>query len=547
MNKMKKGLLAIFLSFTALSLIFSNENKGLYSEEDISIENYLQSNTLKKLEPIKPLKPKPVEPVTIKEEKNLSEIIIKTNIPGVKVYINGELKGLTPLSIVNLLPGQYQIKLEKTGYQTESQYIRVSKNTKYSYYFEMTEIRGFVELQGLPEKSIIYADGNSKSNSRFELAEGYHTITVRCFCYQDFSSQIYVQRNKIKILKIQMEKAEQKITDFYANQKTINPAYSGSLGKFTFIAKVTTKGSGRLSITNQMGNEVYSFDFPEFTSWNQEAEWDGKDKFGNEVLSGDYTATFSCENLSKSIKISVDKNLIYPLNEIGSGGSSIGSVITGSILPPKTMMLEFSAMPMFSSKTGFHTLPLNIGLSAALNKHFEFSGKFTAFAGLDTTPKEFSMAIKAINSTNNTEEGLNLRYGASLHYGYCSKAIYQPYKADFGAGLGIAGLLGFQTEEITMDYSSEYILGVKSSNPFNGDNTWKNGLAISYMPLPETATNISCALISKSKMLDGLQLSAGYCFIMPGTALMVVTNFYGIIYFNDTYYLGGKLGLNFIF
>ena len=525
------------------SFCFAEENEFFVEEEIPAAE--LSSELNKK----EFFLPELLKPEKTNETPKKNSVTIKTNTRNAKVFLNGIYKGVTPISIDNLEPGTYRLRLEKTGFLPVERFISVSKGTTFSYYYEMTEIKGFVDIRGIPnvEKSLIFADGNKIYAPFFELSEGFHTIQVKSFGYEDFSASIFVKRRHIKRISLKMKKAEFRITDFYSSRKTINPKYGGSIGNCLLTAKVSAPGTGRISIKNTDGEEIFYAELPEFSTWEQNLTWNGKDSSGNDVPSGKYIAVFSAEEQSALLEVNVDRTLVFPLADLTAGGTGIGFVTTASAFPKSTKMLNFSVAPISSSKEGFYATPISLGFADSIFEQLEFSMKFSIFAGIEDTPFEISFAAKFADKTKNENSPVQFRYGASAHYGVCDKKLFPEYGADFGSGLGLAGFLGLCNAEFSADFSSEFIFGVKSSNPFNGDNSWKNGLALSFSPLPEFSANISCALISNSNFFDAIQPKAGFSYLIPGTSFVFNADFYGIIYFDSPYYLGGSAGFGYLF
>ncbi len=525
------------------SFCFAEEN-NFFSEEEIPAEELTKELNRRDF-----FLPELLKPEKTDETPKKNSVIIKTNTRNAKVFLNGIYKGVTPISIDNLEPGNYRLRLEKTGFLPVERYISVSKGTTFNYYYEMTEIKGFVDILGIPnvEKSLIFADGNKIYAPFFELPEGFHTIQVKSFGYEDFSASIFVKRRHIKRISLKMKKAEFKITDFYSSRKTINPKYGGSIGNCLLTAKVSAPGTGKISVKNMLGEEVFFAELPEFSTWEQNITWNGKDSSGNDVPSGKYIATFCAEEQYASLEINVDRTLVFPLEDLTAGGTGIGFVTTASTFPKDTKMVNFSVAPISSSKEGFYATPISFGFADSIFEQLEFSIKFSIFAGLKDTPFQVSFATKFADKTKNENSPVQFRYGASAHYGVCDTKIYPDYGADFGSGLGLAGFLGICNTEFSADFSSEFIFGAKSSNPFNGDNLWKNGLSFSYSPLPEFSANISCVLISNSNFFDAIQPKAGFSYMIPSSSFILNADFYAIIYFDSPYYLGGSAGFGYLF
>lgn len=540
----RKIIICIFITALTIPRLFAQENE-LYTEEEIPAAELSKGFSIKDLfnftETLHP------EKTTETPAKNSVEI--KTNAKNVKVYLNGVYKGLTPISITGLEPGVYRLRLEKEGFLSTEKYISVSKGVSYSYYYEMSEIKGFVEVRGIPNSKefMIFADGNRIYSPFFELPEGPHRIQIRSFGYEDFFVPVYVRRHRIKRISIKMQKAQFKITDFYASRKTINPEYSGSLGNCTLTAKVSAPGTGHLSVKNMLDQEVFYTVFPGFSTWEQNATWDGRDSSGNTVPSGKYTATFYAEGQTAVQEISVDRTMIFPLSDLTSGGTGNGFLTTASILPKGTKLLNFSVAPVSGSKNGFYAAPVYIGFADSVFNQLELSCNLALWAGITDTPLLFSVAAKFADKTKNENHIFQFRYGAAARYGVCDASLFPDYGADSGCGLGLSGFMGLCSAKFCADISSEFIFGAETSNPLNGDNSWKNGISFTFSPVTEFSAKLSCALISNSDYFDAIQPKAGFSFLIPGTSFVFNADFYGIIYFDSPYYLGGTAGFGYLF
>ena len=539
MNQRKKFLFLLILIASFRAGVFAEESAS-FTEEDLPAEKY--ENKRSDIQNFR-------HPEKITETPKNNAIIVQANVHAY-VYLNGEYKGTTPIKLSGLLPGTYVLRVEKNGYLSQTRYVSVSRNTTYSHYFELTSINGYVELSGLPEGALIYADDELKSSSFFEISEGLHRIKVRAFGYKDFNQNFYIKRKHVKKVLISLSPDQLHLKEFYCSRKAFNPSYSNYFGSCTFHATVTAPGTGSLVITNEMGREVFSKEFEDFSTWSQKVTWDGKDSNGNELLQGKYTATFTAGEESKSVTVILDKSIACPLTEVSYGGSGIGVLSTPSILPQGKMRFDVSILPIEKcaekkDDSDFFA-PLSLSLVAAPFKHFETFFAYTAWLGLDETPDQWTGGLKYAGKTGKDATAPHFRYSASCRYGYSKDRFLEPYGADSGNGLGLGGAVGFGCESLSADISSEFIFGSKTSNPAGGDNSWKNGVAVSWKVLPEAAANFSCALISDSSIFDALQFSAGYTILMPETPFIVTTDVIGTVYFDSFMYIGAKIGLGFV-
>ena len=71
------------------------------------------------------------------EESDKNEIVIRTDVPEVEIYINNTYQGKSDLNIIDLVPGSYILDLKKEGYKSVNTFITVNRNRKYIYFITM--------------------------------------------------------------------------------------------------------------------------------------------------------------------------------------------------------------------------------------------------------------------------------------------------------------------------------------------------------------------------------------------------------------------------
>jgi len=134
-----------------------------------------------------------------KEEKRV--IYIHSTPSGAKVYVDGEYKGLTPLTIV-LEPGKYyDIEVKKEGYEKAEKKIYVEEGKEpltVNLTLEKKEKR-VIYIHSTPSGARVYVDGEYKGLTPLELeleAGKYHDIEVRKEGYIGDSMKIYVEKEE---------------------------------------------------------------------------------------------------------------------------------------------------------------------------------------------------------------------------------------------------------------------------------------------------------------------------------------------------------------
>lgn len=81
--------------------------------------------------------PEKKEAVKTEPEKEAYKLSIETNPPGAQVFLNGELRGLSPLE-KNVPPGTYTVKIKKAGYKEEKASVTI--NSDKTKVYELTRL-----------------------------------------------------------------------------------------------------------------------------------------------------------------------------------------------------------------------------------------------------------------------------------------------------------------------------------------------------------------------------------------------------------------------
>ena len=84
------------------------------------------------------------------DEVVMQIVDITTNPPNALISVNGEQKGLTPLTNVRIPVGPHNIKLEMDGYLTKNEKIEVIENGTNKFEFSLTKNEGFLKLSLKP-------------------------------------------------------------------------------------------------------------------------------------------------------------------------------------------------------------------------------------------------------------------------------------------------------------------------------------------------------------------------------------------------------------
>lgn len=105
----KKKLTAFFLAASAVCT--------LYAQQELSL-----------------LQPEKTTDILQKE----TEFIIRTDKKNARIYINGNFMGLSPLTITELIPGEYRLSIQKES-RTKTFQIEVKRFIRQEYYIDMSD------------------------------------------------------------------------------------------------------------------------------------------------------------------------------------------------------------------------------------------------------------------------------------------------------------------------------------------------------------------------------------------------------------------------
>jgi len=146
-------------------------------------------------------------------QEQAGDLLVKSNVKGAKVYLNGEFVGESGTSIVNLAPGKYQVKVVAAGYTTYSGSLTLTANRDVTLTVNLpkavsTKANLFVRLNVNNAK--IYMNGQlmgSTTNGKYTLAltkNKQYKVSIVASGYTNFAS--YVKLNNDKTLYVNLKR-----------------------------------------------------------------------------------------------------------------------------------------------------------------------------------------------------------------------------------------------------------------------------------------------------------------------------------------------------
>ena len=462
------------------------------------------------------------------------------------VYINNVHRGTTPLVIENMLPGYYNLRIEKKGFYSEyAEYLFESGNS-YKIIGELKQITGSLYIRLNESADSLYVDGkkigppfrcfslgrqsehedSSTPDNRerhITVTEGEHEIEVKKFGKQSAAAKVYVFRETEVTLDLHLQDADFELTSFSASKKRFNPYNPGTLGVCRFDFSVSAPGEGIPEVYGADSRLVYRGAPQAFTAENGSCIWDGRDAHGKILEKGVYTVYLQVRGngnteftQSKPLTVTLDTDMTVPLALFSTGGLSAGIVPSIRLMPKGSLYSACTGGADFTQHTGFTSAPVFLGFAYTPLDFLEVScAAGTEIYAEGTPPLIVQATAKAAGKAG------FFRYGAVLGASYSSgKAL-----STFNEGLVHAGiLLGAAAGPVYIGAAEQVYFGQAGSGfiPFSG--TLKTGLSCSFQK-GFFAAHVSAALYSAFTDADirgfsSIHTGAELCVLIPKSMWM---------------------------
>jgi hypothetical protein len=208
--------------------------------------------------------------VTLQPVATYGSIYATSTPSGAAIYLNGNYRGVTPLTISDVSPGTYTIEADKTGYQPYPTTITVTSGQQTNVLFPLTPIAqyGSINVNSNPSGAYLYLDGVYKGRTPLTLNSVQaksHTIELDLNGYYDWKTTMDVTAGVTSYINAQMQPVPAQTTGYIDVSSSpaganifLDGAYQGQTtvtGPFT-IANVQA-GSHTVKLT-MAGYQDYS-------------------------------------------------------------------------------------------------------------------------------------------------------------------------------------------------------------------------------------------------------------------------------------------------
>lgn len=496
--------------------------------------------------------------------------VIDCNIPNCEVYINGVYKGKTKYQLQDIPAGNYELTVQKEGYDSVTYLICLSQSYTNYYKVLLSSETGFINLSEVFFDSEIYVDSTQVHTNPFEAAAGERKIKVKRFGYEDFEKTVVVEKGKTVNVKYTANPAVFVLKDFNISRVRINPGEKGELGSCKISFTATAKGNAYILIIDSNGKEVWKRDFLDIKEFYQSVSWDGKSQDGQVLEDGVYSVILAAEGFQAEKEVVLTNEVSYPHYAYTKSGLGIGKLPVAYKTPVNFGQLSVSGEPWISAgKNYFSFCPCNLQLAfvSGFTNGLEFSasaGMYLA-VGNDVFPFDANFAIK-YNWLIKTQK-VSVLNAVLLRYGYSSIDNFSPYGIDTGNGLGLGYVAGLKTPRGFAGTTLEFVLGAENGKLNINNNVIRWGLEYSHSPFENVKLDLWTAFntaINTFNPSDKCDYNFLFCHAMDigldvlvspeRSPFIIDTGFKCLLFLQDSYpvdkkgnYFSLKIGLSYLF
>jgi hypothetical protein len=133
---------------------------------------------------------------------------------GAAVYLNGEYRGVAPIILQNLTPGNYDVAVSMAGYNNDTAPVTLYDGSTREIGFNLVPITkttvstigsGSIAVDSSPGGAVILLDGNTVGITRMDgyafnldnVQSGNHIVTMELDGYPAYTSTVTVIRNQV--------------------------------------------------------------------------------------------------------------------------------------------------------------------------------------------------------------------------------------------------------------------------------------------------------------------------------------------------------------
>jgi hypothetical protein len=185
---------------------------------------------------------------------------VESRPSGASLYIGSQYIGTTPYYHGSFTQGEYQLKIQKTGYEEYKRQVNVSPNQSAKIYVNLISMTGRLKIESQPANASIWIDDelikdHKTPYSISNVPLGKHTIRVHKEGYSEFMTEIITKKSEEKLISAELNPLYGELNilikpwgSIYVNdslkKKDTNVRYKQSLLSGTHMIKITHPSFG---------------------------------------------------------------------------------------------------------------------------------------------------------------------------------------------------------------------------------------------------------------------------------------------------------------
>lgn len=300
-------------------------------------------------------------------------ISIYSKIEEIEISINGRGYKEEKLILTNLEPGNYHIKLEKSGYVSEDLWVTLGIDKYIKIVVSLEREAGYLTLEIEPEIFEIYLNETLVEYGR-PIPTGHYNLKLKSFGYKDYYENIYIIHDRVIKLKPELEKADFEFTGLKLSKERFNPLAYGSFNSSQITVSVNGPEKGQFKILGS-NNETLFKKNVNFDTWDFSIGFNGIIN-GKMLKDGKYTVSFVSDSKEIEKVFIVDTSLYVKSVPVMNKWSGLALTPTAEINSVTTFETSLSV--------GIRKNQKDIGISFKGSNNFGLS----LFGGIDLTVEE---------------------------------------------------------------------------------------------------------------------------------------------------------------
>ncbi len=437
---------------------------------------------------------------------------------------------------------------------------------------------GTVIVPSVPAGIVLTIDGSVYAPGSILLPEGSHHVELRGFGYRPWSSTIQVVMGQTQSLSFDLAKAPFALDSVEASPSIFDPTAPGRLGRVLVGFKVSGPGRARVEILDKDGRKVFESEEVALTSPDSRIFWEGTARRGRSLEAGDYRVRVRAEG-EDGASLEAETSITLAETRASTTASSLAGFSSGALYAPDARTLPSGHLELAMGGyavldpevSGAARLPLYAGLRLGLPFKTELSASvlnvgYSGYSFGDEANWATGTASLKTQVAGDDIVALSFLLGGTWG-GYYSSGAPPSWDGParfpgYSAGL----VLEYDSSLIRLFASiqgeaSSYFPGWTAadidSGAVPGFYAWaylRAGLDLLLPDFLGSEADLALSVASRTKPFDSslalttpLSIGAELHWYLPGSSTVLTVLASGEWAGKTDWYLGGGLGLGFLF